>query len=192
MTSPPRRTLKKRHFVEFLKFGMVGGSGVLVNLAVFYVLVKITGVDDHEIRQSLFQLWPTGKFFRIYHLFAMTAFVVANLWNFELNRRWTFGKGGRARKRRFVRFFLVGLLAQMIGLVIMSGLMTPGSLIGLPRDILDGSSGLRTASYWAQAIQVICTTPISFVLQKLWTFAGRGGHPAPDPQRRQEQATPTP
>ncbi|MEP7160141.1 MAG: GtrA family protein [Dermatophilaceae bacterium] len=181
MSTTPRRTLKKRHLVEFLQFGIVGGSGVIVNFAVFYALKKITGVDEHQIRDILFPLWPTPKNFRLYHLFAMVAFLIANVWNFEINRRWTFGKGGRASKRRFARFFAVGLAAQLLGLVIMSALMSPGSVIGLPRDILDGSTGLRTPSYWAQAIQVLCTTPISFVLQKLWTFTGNGPGSRPTP-----------
>ncbi len=188
-TSPPR-TIKKRHLVEFLKFGIVGGSGVIVNFAVFYALKKTTGVDELQIRDILFPLWPTPKNFRLFHLFAMIAFLVANAWNFEINRRWTFGKGGRASKRRFARFFAVGLAAQLLGLVIMSALMSPGSVIGLPRDLLDGSTGLRTPSYWAQAIQVICTTPISFVLQKLWTFTGKGPRPQPTPVEPERLTTP--
>lgn len=171
-------TIKAHHWVEFLRFGLVGGSGVLVNLVVFILASKLIPLDEHQI---LFGLWPTPKNFRAYHLMAMIAFLVANLWNFELNRVWTFKRGGKSSRQRFLRFFLVGLAAQIFGLAIMSLLLHPESPISLPRSILDGSSGFRTPKYWAQLIQVICTTPISFVLQKLWTFRGTGHRPDPEP-----------
>ncbi|MGI3781073.1 MAG: hypothetical protein ACRYG2_09870, partial [Janthinobacterium lividum] len=39
--------------------------------------------------------------------------------------------------------------------------------------------GLRTKFYWAQLIVIAVTVPVSFVLNKLWTFSAvRGGvHP---------------
>ncbi|WP_219106318.1 GtrA family protein [Austwickia sp. TVS 96-490-7B] len=179
-----------------MKFGLVGGSGVIVNLAVVVVLQKLTGMNDHQVREALFQLWPTSKSVRVYHLFAMAAFVVANVWNFEINRFWTFGGENRASRKRLLRFFAVGLVAQLFGLFIMTLLMTPGSLFGLPRDVFDGSTGLRRPLYWAQLIQVLCTTPISFVLQKLWTFASLGSdsdasESEPAPQDRGTTGQPT-
>ena len=164
----PLRRVKKRHLIQFIQFGMVGGSGVLVNFAVYYVLRRFSPVDIHDV---LFPLFVFGKNFRFYHLYSSIAFVVANVWNFELNRAWTFRTGGKSSRKRFGRYFLIGAAAQVVGLVIMSFLLHPASPIHLPFDVLDGSTGLRKPDYWAQAIQVVATMPVSFVLQKLWTFA---------------------
>lgn len=165
--------MKKHHVVEFIQFGLVGGSGFFVNMAVFIILSKlVTGDDPARAHEVLFPLFLFDKNFRVYHLLSTIAFVVANIWNFELNRVWTFRKGGKSSRKRFSRYFLIGAAAQLVGLVIMSFLLHPASPIHLPRDVFDDSSGLRNAKYWAQLIQIIATMPVSFVLQKLWTFAG--------------------
>jgi hypothetical protein len=59
--------------------------------------------------------------------------------------------------------------------------MHPGSPLSLPPSIFDDSTGLRTRLYWAQLITVVIITPVSFVLNKLWTFSavrGKHRHPA--------------
>lgn len=186
MSTAPRRTVKRHHLVEFLQFGLVGGSGFVVNFGVFVALMKVFAGDDparaHEV---LFPLFLFDKNFRVYHLLSTIAFVVANIWNFELNRAWTFRKGGKSSRKRFSRYFLIGLAAQVVGLVIMSFLLHPASPIALPRDVFDDSSGLRNAKYWAQLIQVFATMPVSFVLQKLWTFAA---HETDEDDRRAADA----
>ena len=52
--------------------------------------------------------------------------------------------------------------------------------------VLDDSTGFRTRLYWAQLIVIVVVTPISFVLNKLWTFAAaRAHHPdLADPSSR--------
>jgi hypothetical protein len=61
--------------------------------------------------------------------------------------------------------------------------MNRGSILALPTGLLDDSSGLRTRLYWAQLIVIVVVTPLSFVLNKLWTFAAvRTHHLAAIPQ----------
>ena len=62
-------------------------------------------------------------------------------------------------------------MCQVLGLALLTLLMHPDSAISLPRDVLDDSSGLRNRLYWAQLIVITVVTPLSFVLNKLWTFA---------------------
>lgn len=173
----PRLSVKKHHIVEFLQFGIVGGSGFFVNMAVFIVLSKIFAPTKPEGDAVLIPLLM-DKNFRVYHLMSTFAFVVANIWNFELNRVWTFRRGGKSSRKRFSRYFVIGAIAQGVGLIIMSFLLHASSPIHLPFDILDDSSGLRNPKYWAQLIQIFATMPVSFVLQKIWTFAS---HEVPDP-----------
>ncbi len=48
--------------------------------------------------------------------------------------------------------------------------MHPHSPFVLPNEVFDGSSGLRTKVYWAQLIAVVLVTPVSFAINKIWTF----------------------
>ena len=117
------------------------------------------------------------------------AFLVANLWNFQLNRRWTFRSSQHSSWwREYWPFLAVGMLGQAIGLVLLTLLMHHGSPIALPTDPLDDTTGLRTRLYWAQLIVIVVVTPLSFVLNKLWTFAAVRTHRLyavpPHPRRR--------
>lgn len=158
----------RRNVVLLARFGMVGLSGVLVNL-VTLVLVKRLGPGFDEAVLPL----PIGEFnLRWYHVYSTAAFFVANLWNFQLNRSWTFRSAGRSRwGKEYLPFLAVGLTAQVIGLALLTGLLHPQSPLSLPTSVLDDSSGVRTRLYWAQLIIIVVVTPLSFVLNKLWTFA---------------------
>ncbi|MHA6511353.1 GtrA family protein [Tessaracoccus sp. Z1128] len=159
---------------QFLRFGTVGGLGVVVNMAAIWVQ-----------RHGLPLIWPgaahgggawwaiPGTEFNIrwYHVMSMVAFMVANLVNFQLNRRWTFVSHRHSGWwREYWPFLTVGLVAQGIGMVLLTLLMWEQSPLALPSDVFDNSSGLRTKLYWAQLIMIIFTIPVSFLLNKFWTF----------------------
>ena len=60
--------------------------------------------------------------------FSTIAFLVANLWNFQLNRLWTFRSAAHASWiKEYLPFLAVGLLGQIVGLGILTLLMHPGS-----------------------------------------------------------------
>ena len=63
----------------------------------------------------------------------------------------------------------------MIGLGILTLLMHPGSIFSLSPTFFDNSTGFRTRFYWAQLITIAIVTPISFVLNKVWTFSAVRG-----------------
>lgn len=163
----------RRNVGLFLRFAAVGASGVLVNLLVLIVLKRLgPGVEE------LFLSLPMTRFnVRWYHVFSTGAFVVAILWNFQLNRGWTFHTAGAAPWwSEFRPFFAVGLLAHLVGLGLLTLLMHSGSPLALPTGLLDGSSGLRTRLYWGQLLVIAAVTPLSFVLHKLWTFSAVRTH----------------
>ena len=177
MTSS-RTALKARlrhTLVQFGRFAVVGASGVVVNMVVL-ILVKSLGPHPEV---ALFGLPPTEFHVRWYHLYSTLAFLVANLWNFQLNRGWTFRSSKHiAWWKGYWPFLVVGLLGQVIGLVLLTLLMHRGSPLSLPTDVFDDSNGLRTRLYWAQLIVIAVVTPLAFVLNKLWTFAAvRTDHP---------------
>jgi putative flippase GtrA len=163
----------RRNAVQFGRFAVVGGTGVVVNLLVL-VLVKRLGPHPED---AIVALAPTHFHIRWYHLYSTIAFMVANLWNFQLNRWWTFRSNKHsAWWREYWPFLAVGMLGQVIGLVLLTLLMHHGSPIALPTDPLDDTTGLRTRLYWAQLIVIVVVTPLSFVLNKVWTFAAVRTH----------------
>ena len=92
------------NWIQLFKFAVVGGTGTVLNLAVFTLLA--VGLDVH-------------------HLVAATiAFLVAVTNNFWLNRHWTFGaKDGHAGFQA-ARFFTVSLFAFAIQLGVLELLVS--------------------------------------------------------------------
>lgn len=91
------------NWVQLLKFGLVGGSGYLINLGVFAVLVGSLGVQ-HAIA-------------------AVGAFCVAVTNNFLWNRYWTFGPGEGPAHFQAARFFAVSLASLGLNLAILELLL---------------------------------------------------------------------
>lgn len=179
------------NWVLLFRFGLVGLSGVFVNLLVA-IMCKKLGPDENGIFLDL----PFTDFnVRWYHAYSTIAFLVANLWNFELNRLWTFRSSKNAGWfREYFPFLTVGILAQIVGLGILTLLMHPDSIFSLSPTFFDDSTGFRTRFYWAQLITIAIVMPISFVLNKFWTFSSvRGQHriTEPAPEKVESERHPT-
>jgi putative flippase GtrA len=95
-------------WLQLLKFGLVGGSGYLINLAVFALLSGNLGV--HHI------------------IAAVGAFAVAFSSNFFWNRHWTFGAGDGHAGFQAARFFAVSVAALLINLAVLEALVGGTSL----------------------------------------------------------------
>ena len=99
---------------QFIRFGIVGGSGVLVNLLVTYVMTQLNGgvSNDNDVVLEL----PGPYALRYTIVVWVVAFMIANLWNFQLNRRWTFKRDQmRGWWAEFWPFFAIGSLAAAAG-----------------------------------------------------------------------------
>ena len=154
---------------EFIRFGIVGGSGVVVNLIVTYVMTQLNGgvANDNRVVMHLF-----GQYhLRFTVLVWMVAFLIANLWNFQLNRSWTFK---REHKRswwaEFWPFFVVGSVAALAGIFIKILLTNPTSFFYLPDPPFNDTHGIRARAYWAQLFTIILTMPINYLVNRVWTF----------------------
>ncbi|GAB3021420.1 hypothetical protein GCM10011376_21720 [Nocardioides flavus (ex Wang et al. 2016)] len=161
-------TRHRRNVHLLLRFSAVGASGVVVNLCTLVLLRRLGPHFD----DAVVAIGSTGYNVRWYHVYSTLAFLVANLSNFQLNRTWTF-RSSRAASwtREYWPFLAVGLAAQAVGLALLTLLMHPDSPVSLPTDVLDDTSGLRNRLYWSQLVVIALVTPMSFVLNKLWTFA---------------------
>jgi dolichol-phosphate mannosyltransferase len=91
-------------WLQLFKFGLVGGSGYLINLAVFAILLETLGL--HHVAA------------------AIGAFCVAVTNNFLLNRHWTFGAADGHAGFQAMRFFAVSIGALSINLVALEALVS--------------------------------------------------------------------
>jgi putative flippase GtrA len=92
------------NWVQLLKFGLVGGSGYLINLAVFALLTGSLGM--HHVGA------------------AIGAFAVAVTNNFLWNRYWTFGPGDGPAHFQAARFFAVSLASLALNIAILELLLS--------------------------------------------------------------------
>jgi putative flippase GtrA len=103
---------KPANWLQLVRFGIVGGSGFVVNIAVYALCVHAVGI---EYRAASVAAWGVA---------------VAN--NFLLNRYWTFdAAAGRARMQA-ARFFLVSLAAEAASLGLLTVLVQSGGLAKVP------------------------------------------------------------
>ena len=188
--TPSSRSRYGAVFRQFIKFGLVGGTGVLVNTVVAIAARKAGlewGVNEHDVFTNLL---GTRWNIRWSHVYATIAFLVANVWNFQLNRSWTFRVENRPNWfRQFGPFLLAGLSGLVVSLVTITVLTNPTSPLALPEHIFDDSSGLRTRFYWANLVGVLLGTPANFLINKIWTFRVRtlaGKDPRPKDRERIE------
>jgi putative flippase GtrA len=95
-------------WVQLFKFGIVGGSGYLINLGVFAFLSGNLGV---------------------YHaIAAVGAFCVAVTSNFLWNRYWTFGPGEGLAHLQAARFFAVSVGCLAINLILLEAIVANSSI----------------------------------------------------------------
>ena len=133
-----------RHLRQFCKFCLVGGSGVLVNLAVFNLTMLLWRLAvGHDPLLAKYVANALG-------------FVVSVMTNYYLNRRWTFRSNG-AIYIELPKFFVVSIVAYIANLVVFTVCLT----------VLD------IAPNPSQLIAIACVMPINFVLNKLWSFRGQ-------------------
>lgn len=101
-------TRKPDNWFQLIRFALVGGSGYVINLIVFALLVEVLGL--HHV--------PA----------AVGAFCVAVANNFYWNRRWTFA-GSAAVPFQAARFFTVSVIALCVNIAVLEALV---GLAGLP------------------------------------------------------------
>jgi dolichol-phosphate mannosyltransferase len=106
---------RSANWVQLLKFGLVGASGYLLNLAVFALLVELAGI--HHVPG------------------AVGSFCVAVSSNFYWNRHWTFRASDGHAGFQAARFFTVSIGALAVNLVILE-LLVSGGLDELPSQAI--------------------------------------------------------
>jgi putative flippase GtrA len=104
------------NWLQLVRFGLVGGMGFVINLAVYALCVHALGID--------------------YHLAAVAAWLVAVVNNFVLNRHWTFdARAGRAHFQA-LRFLAISLVALGFSLLLLMLLVESAGIAKVPAQAL--------------------------------------------------------
>ena len=138
----------------FVKFGLVGASGVIVNLLIY------TGLITLDVN---------------YLVAATVAFLFAVSSNFYLNFIWTFkGKGkGKSIKKKYLHFFIISLLNFIVNLFILKIAVEFLSVNELTYDIITkyaGSNPDKVIKIIAQMIGIGVATFFNFFGNYFITF----------------------
>jgi putative flippase GtrA len=103
-TRPHMRLLhgmrRPANWLQLVRFGLVGGVGFVVNLAVYAIFVHGAGVD--------------------YRVSSVLAWMVAAMNNFVLNRHWTFDASDGRAHFQALRFLFVSLAAEILSLALLT------------------------------------------------------------------------
>ena len=109
-------TRKPANWFQLMRFGLVGSSGYVVNLAVFALLAGV--LDIHHIAA------------------AIGAFGVAVINNFWWNRHWTFDARDGHAGFQAARFFTVSVIGLGVNLVLLELFVSAVELPELPAQAL--------------------------------------------------------
>ncbi len=104
------------NWLQLVRFGLVGGVGFVVNIAVYTLFVHGVGVE--------------------YRVASVLAWLVAVANNFILNRHWTFDASGGLARFQALRFLLVSLAAEILSLLLLTLLVQGAGLSKVPAQAL--------------------------------------------------------
>jgi putative flippase GtrA len=104
------------NWLQLVRFGLVGGVGFVVNLAVYTLFVHGVGVE--------------------YRVASIVAWMVAVANNFVLNRHWTFDARDGLAHRQAMRFLLVSLATEVISLLALTILVETGGMSKVPAQAI--------------------------------------------------------
>ena len=152
-----------RHdFLQFVRFCVVGGSGVIVNLAVFTLTLLLwLWLSGHihaadlpgTVRELLTKRDTAGLTHAAIYVANGLGFVVSVLTNYYLNRRWTF-RSTKDVAGELPKFVTVSIIAYAGQLTIFWLLHTRAHTAPIP----------------SQLVAIVFVMPINFIANKLWSF----------------------
>jgi putative flippase GtrA len=104
------------NWLQLVRFGLVGGAGFVVNVAVYALFVHGAGVD--------------------YRVASIVAWLVAVVNNFLLNRHWTFDASEGRAHHQAARFLIVSLAAEIVSLLLLTLFVESAHIAKVPAQAL--------------------------------------------------------
>lgn len=131
---------QKKSLSQFIKFGIVGVSGTLVDLGFYNLLALYFGYNIYLSRTF--------------------SFIFAAINNYIWNRVWTFRSQSKKITQEFIKFFIVSAIGLLLNLAIMK-LLQPFSE-KLQTDFLQKNVPVLIA--------IVIVFIWNFIINKIWTF----------------------
>ena len=148
---------------QFVRFCVVGGSGVVVNLIVFTLVLLVWQLASGHIHSAsglvssvhglVVKKDTQGLPAVAAYLANAAGFIVSVMTNYYLNRRWTF-RSTKDVSGELPKFFTVSLIAYGGQLAIFWLLREQAQLAPIP----------------SQLMAIVFVMPINFIANKLWSF----------------------
>jgi putative flippase GtrA len=161
--SPTGRDGLRTTLLQFVRFCLVGGSGVIVNLIVFTLVLLVwqlalghihsVGGLVSSVHGLVVKKDTQGLPAVAAYLANAAGFIVSVMTNYYLNRRWTF-RSTKDVSGELPKFFTVSLIAYGGQLAIFWLLRGQAQLAPIP----------------SQLIAIVFVMPINFIANKLWSF----------------------
>jgi len=104
------------NWLQLIRFGVVGASGYVVNLAVYVLAIHALGID--------------------YKVAAVAAFLVSVASNFLWNRRWTFAAHDGHAGFQAARFLVVSVVAFLLAYALLVALVEGAGVPKVPAQAL--------------------------------------------------------
>jgi putative flippase GtrA len=104
------------NWLQLVRFGLVGGVGFIVNVAVYALFVHSVGLD--------------------YRAASVVAWLVAVMNNFVLNRHWTFDASEGRAHFQAMRFLVVSLVAEAFSLLLLTLFVQDAGFAKIPAQAL--------------------------------------------------------
>jgi len=136
--------------VRFIKFAMVGTSGVFINLCIFMALSRIVGIQDWRISAA--------------------ASLVSNLSNYVANNAWTFldrGHRGKAMVRGYVSYLFMSV-AGLLASTLMFAALSHGFYRQFSTHLIGNYSGPITLGF--QLTSILIGTLFNYELNRRVTW----------------------
>ncbi|GMA30602.1 GtrA family protein [Litorihabitans aurantiacus] len=169
----PEGSRGARPLVQLIRFAVVGGIGVVVNMAVAIAMNRLNG-GTRNAQEVLLAIPGTDLAVRFTAAVWIVGFAVSVVVNYQLNRSWTFrGVSPESWWSGLWRFVCVGAAAAVVGLALKIALTNPTSPVHLSQAWFTEDVGLRSREYWAQLIAIALTVPLNFLVNRAWTFRRR-------------------
>lgn len=134
---------------RFVKFGIVGASGMVVDFGVLYLMRNVAGLPDLVANTISFTAAATSNYF--------------------LNRVWTFRSHEKQVGIEYVKFLLVSIVGLVInnGVLGLSKIFWPSAYMG---EIAIGADTCIENFYLFKLLAIAITTLWNFFGNMLFTF----------------------
>jgi putative flippase GtrA len=107
---------KPANWLQLVRFGLVGGLGFLINIAVYTLCVHGIALE--------------------YRVASVAAWLIAVANNFILNRHWTFDAGDGRAHFQAIRFLVVSLAAEAVSLLLLTLFVQGAAIAKVPAQAL--------------------------------------------------------